>query len=266
MRLSKYRDARRGIIAGLAERIVDVAHRHPLPAAPALAPIRQVPSAFHARPGVAASPATPNPANVGPRYVQFIFVAGRRSEFELQRLRQRLEYYGGEGGLDWQPYLPELAEEIAIFAQGVAASEKLRYEAVPLDQGLIARLDAAERDNKVVAIIVDTWTLRLEQYHNFMREYDRRSYQNCVVLIPWNYDEETTLTEEKLKSAVQLTFVNRLLARDPNTFIDTIRSPEELRTSLSRALNAARMRIFTIAEVKKKAESENVIAKSVLQN
>jgi len=65
---------------------------------------------------------------------------------------------------------------------------------------------------------------------------------------------------------VQLAFVNRSLSKDPNTFIDTIRSPEELRASLSRALNAARMRIFTVAEVKKKAESGNVIAKSVLQN
>lgn len=266
MRLSKYRDIRHEIIGGIAERIIEIGRKHALPALPALPSIKQVPSAFQPRPGAPASAAAPNPGNVGPRYVQFIFVAGRRNEFELQKLRQRLEYYGGEGGPDWQPYLPDLAEEIAILAMGVAASEKLRYEAVPLDESLIQRLDAAERDNKVVAIIVDTWTLRLEQYHKFMREYDRRSYQNCVVLIPWNYDEETKLTEEKLKSAVQLTFVNRFLARDPNSFIDTIRSPEELKTHLGRALNAARMRIFTIAEVKKRAESENVIAKSVLQN
>jgi FxsC-like protein len=225
-----------------------------------------VPSAFQPPPGAPAPPAPTGPGNVGPRYVQFIFVAGRRNEFELQKLRKKLEYYGGEGGPDWQPYLPDLAEEIAILAMGVAASEKLRYEAVPLDESLIRRLDEAERDNKVVAIIADIWTLRLEQYHRFMREYDRRSYQNCVVLIPWNYDEETKLTEETLKQAVELTFVNRCLSRDPNTFIDTIRSPEELRTNLSRALNAARMRIFTVAEVKKKAESGNVIAKSVLQN
>jgi len=266
MRQSRYLDARRQIIDGLAERIIEIAREHPLPPLPAPPSIKQVPSAFQPPPGAPAPPAPSGPGNVGPRYVQFIFVAGRRNEFELQKLRKKLEYYGGEGGPDWQPYLPELAEEIAILAMGVAASEKLRYEAVPLDESLIRRLDEAERDNKVVAIIADIWTLRLEQYHRFMREYDRRSYQNCVVLIPWNYDEETKLTEETLKQAVELTFVNRCLSRDPNTFIDTIRSPEELRTNLSRALNAARMRIFTVAEVKKKAESGNVIAKSVLQN
>jgi FxsC-like protein len=266
MRQSRYLDARRQIIDGLAERIIEIAREHPLPPLPAPPSIKQVPSAFQPPPGASAPPAPAGPGNVGPRYVQFIFVAGRRNEFELQKLRKKLEYYGGEGGPDWQPYLPDLAEEIAILAMGVAASEKLRYEAVPLDESLIRRLDEAERDNKVVAIIADIWTLRLEQYHRFMREYDRRSYQNCVVLIPWNYDEETKLTEETLKQAVELTFVNRCLSRDPNTFIDTIRSPEELRTNLSRALNAARMRIFTVAEVKKKAESGNVIAKSVLQN
>ncbi|HSU84336.1 MAG TPA: TIR-like protein FxsC [Thermoanaerobaculia bacterium] len=266
MRQSRYLDARRQIIDGLAERIIEIAREHPLPPLPAPPSIKQVPSAFQPPPGAPAPPAPSGPGNVGPRYVQFIFVAGRRNEFELQKLRKKLEYYGGEGGPDWQPYLPDLAEEIAILAMGVATSEKLRYEAVPLDESLIRRLDEAERDNKVVAIIADIWTLRLEQYHRFMREYDRRSYQNCVVLIPWNYDEETKLTEETLKQAVELTFVNRYLSRDPNTFIDTIRSPEELRTNLSRALNAARMRIFTVAEVKKKAESGNVIAKSVLQN
>lgn len=266
MRQSRYLDVRRQIIDGLAERIVEIGRQHPLPALAAPPSIKEVASAFQPPPGAPAPAAPSGSGNVGPRYVQFVFVAGRRNEFELQKLRNRLEYYGGEGGPDWQPYLPDLAEEIAILAMEVAASEKLRYEAVPLDERLIQRLDEAERDNKVVAIIVDTWTLRLEQYHRFMREYDRRSYQNCVVLVPWNYDEETKLTEETLKQAVQLTFVNRFLSRDPNTFIDTIRSPEELRTNLSRALNAARMRIFTVAEVKKRAESGNVIAKSVLQN
>lgn len=266
MRQRRYLDARRQIIDGLAERIVEIAREHPLPPLPAPPSIQQVPSAFQPPPGAPSPPAPAGPGTLGPRYVQFIFVAGRRNEFELQRLRTKLEYYGGEGGPDWQPYLPDLAEEIAFLANRVAISEKLRYEMVPLDANLIQRLDEAERDNKVVAIIVDTWTLRLEQYHRFMREYDRRSYQNCVVLIPWNYDEETKLTEEKLQQAVQLTFLNRSLSRDPNTFIDTIRSPEELRTNLSRALNAARMRIFTVAEVQKKAESGNVIAKSVLQN
>ncbi len=266
MRQRRYLDDRRQIIDGLAERIVEIARKHPLPPLPAPPSVKQVPSAFQPPPGTPAAPTPASPANVGPRYVQFIFVAGRRNEIEAQRLRKKLDYYGGEGGPDWQPYLPDVAEEIAFLANAVAISEKLRYEMVPLDANLIQRLDEAERDNKVVAIIVDTWTLRLEQYHRFMREYDKRSYQNCVVLIPWNYDEETKRTEETLQQAVQLTFLNRCLSKDPNTFIDTIRSPEELRTSLSRALNAARMRIFTVADVKKKAESGNVIAKSLLQN
>lgn len=266
MKRSKYRDAREEVINRFGAKIIEVATKYELPALSELAAFDQVQSAFHSTPGAAAS-AAPNPAHVGPRYVQFIFVAGRRHEFELQKLRQKLECYGSEGGLDWRPYLPELAEEITTIAQGVAASEKLRSEMVPLDANLIQRLDAAERDNKIVAILVDTWTLRLEQYQKFMREYDKRSYPNCVLLIPWNLnDEETKLTQEVLQSAVQLTFVNRLLSKDPNSFIDTIASAQDLKANLSTALNTARMRILSVAEVKKKAESQQVFRKPILQN
>jgi FxsC-like protein len=265
MKRSKYRDAREEVINRLGDKILEVAQKYDLPSLP-VAAFGQVQSAFHGSPCAAAG-APPNPAYVGPRYVQFIFVAGRRHDFELQKLRNKLDFYGTVGGLDWQPYLPEVAEEIALIAQGVATSEKLLSEVVPLDANLIQRLDAAERDNKIVAILVDTWTLRLEKYREFMREYDKRSYPNCVVLIPWNFnDEETKLTQEVLQSAVQLTFVNRLLSKDPNSFFDTIGSPQDLRTNLSTALNTARMRILNIAEVKKKAESQQVFRKPVLQN
>jgi len=266
MKRSKYRDAREEVINRFGDKIVEVSQKYELPSLSGLAAFDQVQSAFHCKPCAPASAAA-NPAHVGPRYVQFIFVAGRRHEFEAQQLRKKLEFYGIEGGLDWQPYLPELTEEIATIAQGIAASERLRSEVVPLDANLIQRLEAAERDNKIVAIIVDTWTLRLEQYQKFMREYDKRSYPNCVVLIPWNLnDEETKLTREILQSAVQLTFMNRLLSKDPNSFIDMIGSAQDLKTSLSTALNTARMRILNVAEVKKRAESQQVFSKPVLQN
>ncbi|HWN42445.1 MAG TPA: TIR-like protein FxsC [Thermoanaerobaculia bacterium] len=265
MRISKHRNRRLEIIDRLAERIIEGGKKPP-PTMPGLPPPQEVQSAFHVRPGVPEA-AAPAASNVGPRYVQFIFVAGKRDEFELQNLRQRLECYGTEGGLDWQPYLPEQKEEIAIVAQGVAASEKLRYQEVPLDSDLIAHLEKALKDNKIVAIIVDTWTLRLEQYHELMRVYDQRSFANSVVIIPWNLnDEETKQTEATLRRAIEGTFQNRCLSKDPHSFFDAVQSPEDLRTSLSKALNTARTRIFSLAEVKKRLVTENVIARTFLQN
>lgn len=268
MRVGRYRDLRREIIDHLAETIIAAAREHPLPPLASPPEIQQVTSAFVSRnrPPAANGSTGANgasPANTGPRYVQFIYVAGRRCE--LQPLRQRLDGYGNEGGMDWQPYVPDYPEEVAIFAQGVAAAEKLRYESVPLGPDLVERLEAAERDNKIVALIVDTWTLRLEQYHRFMREYDRRSFLNCLVLVPWNpQDEETTRSRPLLEKALQVTFLNRMTVKDPHTFHDAVHSPHELRKRLSTALNAVRMRILNTAEVKRRAESERVIAKPIL--
>lgn len=272
MRLSKFRDARREVIDRLAATIISVAKEHPLPELPSPPALRSVTSAFLGRPasppaGGAATPAAASAPTstgaAGPRYVQFIFVAGRRSE--LQGVRSRLDGYGNEGGIDWQPYLPDYSEEVYVFAQSVAATEKLRYESVPLGPDLIQRLEAAERDDKIVVLLVDTWTLRLEQYHRFMREYDRRSFLNCVVAVPWNpRDEETVGSRDLLEKALQITFSNRLATSDPESFQSGIASPDELRQKLSAALNAARMRLLNVAKVRKLAESQRVIARPLL--
>jgi FxsC-like protein len=137
---------------------------------------------------------------------------------------------------------------------------------VPLGPDLIQRLEAAERDDKIVALLVDTWTLRLEQYHQFMREYDRRSFLNCVVAVPWNpRDEETVGARDLLEKALQVTFSNRLAAPDPGgTFQSGIASPDELRQKLGTALSATRMRLLNVAKVRKLAESERVITRPLL--
>ncbi|HEX2224178.1 MAG TPA: TIR-like protein FxsC [Thermoanaerobaculia bacterium] len=279
MRIGKYRDLRREIIDDLADAIIAAAREHPLPPLPSPPSFQELASSFHqeGHPEATGSGAcggnghgTPvhgaDPAaagGAGPRYVQFLFVAGRRSE--LQGLRKRLEGYGPEGGVDWQPYVPDHLDEVAYFAQSVAAAERLRYEVLPLGPDLVERLEAAERDNKIVALVVDTWTLRLEHYHRFLREYDKRSFCNCVVVVPWNpRDEETTKSRGLLEKALQVTFLNRFITRDPQTFHEAVHSPEELRKSLSTALNAARMRILNMAEVKKRAESDRVITKPIL--
>jgi FxsC-like protein len=112
---------------------------------------------------------------------------------------------------------------------------------------------------------VDTWTLQLESYRSFMKEYDDRNFLNCVVLVPWNAkDDETAKSRGMLEGRLQATFLKRMLARDPASFLDTISSPDDLRKSLATALNAARMRILSAAEVKRRAEGDRAIAQPIL--
>ncbi len=263
MRLNKYKDDYELFKMRLAEKLVAEARAVSLPSLELVPALNEIRSAFHSRSPVEQPVAVSESA--GPRFVQFIFVAARREEFRAARLRKKLEPYGDEGGMDWHPYLPDLPDEVALLAQEAALSEKLRYETVKLDSNIIEQLNEAERKNKIVAIIVDTWTLRLEHYHNFMREYDSRNFLNCIVLVPWNNkDDETATSRETLETAVKRTFLNRAISKDPNCFLDSISSPDELKQQLSTTLNKARMRIIERSMMIKKAESERVIAKPIV--
>jgi len=194
--------------------------------------------------------------------VQFLFVAGKRDE--LMPLRQQVSAYGDQGE-EWRPYHPDVEMAVRDVALEVALTERLWPEAVPLGPDLIARLTAAERSNKLVAIIVDTWTLRLEQYHEFMREYDRHNFLNCVVLIPWNEaDPETMGARNMLQQAMHAAFVRRVQVRDPHTFIDTIGTAPDLRRGLAKALAVARARVIYAAEVRRRVEQDHVISRPVI--
>jgi FxsC-like protein len=259
MKLSKHRDRYHEFLASFANKLIQAARTHTLPPLPQLPPINEIKNAFHRR-GAQAVKLAGEAANVGPRFVQFVFVAGRRDE--LRAVREKLDPYGEEGGFDWQPFLPEFTDEIGIMAQEVAWREKLHYGFVQLDNDITKRLDEAECQNKIVAIVVDTWTLCLPRYSNFMNEYDRRNFVHCVVLIPWNSrDDETEINRSILVNKMWGTFPHHAVKPDPNCFLDSISSPDELKKGLSVALNKARARITEKAEVMKKAESGQVIGK-----
>jgi FxsC-like protein len=265
---NRYRDARRTFIAALADRIVDVARDHELPPLGAKPLITDIRSAFveapaAAAPGAVAAPPVPAASTTrGPRYAQFIFVAGTRPE--LEALRQRVDCYG-LAGEDWKPYHPTAAMAVADVALEVAGGERLWPEPVPLGDDLIERLEQAKAQDKVVAIIADSWTLRLPAYNRFMRDYDERNFLNCVVLVPWNpADDETATSRPVLEDAVRFAFPNRSAVKDPKSFIDTIVSPEDLRANLSNALATARARVITAAEVQRRAESQNVVVKPII--
>lgn len=259
MALSKYRDRYQEFLTSFANKLIQAARAHVLPPLPQLPHIDRVENAFRRPGGQAAKPAGAG-VSAGPRFVQFVFVAGRRDE--LRAVREKLDPYGEEGGFDWQPYFPEVTDEVGIMAQEVAWREKLHYEFVQLNDKIIGRIEEAECQNKIVAIVVDTWTLYLQQYSAFMCEYDRRNFVNCFVLVPWNNrDDETSVNRSVLVDKMWGTFMRHAVKPDPNCFLDSIGSHDELKKGLSAALNKARARITEKADVMRKAESGQVIRK-----
>jgi FxsC-like protein len=261
-RSTKYHNCYHEFLKKFADKLINAARAHPLPPHPHPPSITEVESAFHRRRPEVEMYAEES-VNVGPGLVQFIFVAGNKDE--LRTKRDKLDSYGDEGGYDWHPYLPEVTEKVGLISQMVACAEKLTSNVVQINRNFRDWLEDAKNHNKIVAIVVDTWTLKLHRYHAFMCEYDGLKLLNCVVIVAWNKrDEELTETERlKLESLVQGTFTCNFVMGDRNCFVES-NSHDEFVKELSILLNKARQRVVERAEVLKKAEGLQVIPKPII--
>jgi FxsC-like protein len=134
-----------------------------------------------------------------------------------------------------------------------------------VDDDIIQQIEEAERDNRIVAIVVDAWTLRLAQYGTPMSAYDSRKFLNCAVLVCWNSGDDE-LTETKRSELTQLlreTFHRNIINPSPNCFLE-IHSHDELVKELPTMLSMARKRISEKAEVMKIATSDRIIGKPMI--
>jgi FxsC-like protein len=262
-KLAQHADDYEQLVTRFAQALVAGLEQGRLEPADDIPQIKQAPNVF-AREGAAlrAGATAETPVPVG-RFAQFVYVAARRSE--VQSLRDDVTRYGDEGGLDWKPYRPDLDGEIALIAQEIASKARLRYDGRTADAALVARLTDEDERRKIVVVIADLWTLRLDAYHRVMRELDERDLPNCVVLVPWNLDDaETAASREALSTALEYTFANKAAVKDPQTFVDGIASEEQLRNELAKALDAVRLRLIRIEEVRRRAESDRVIVKPIV--
>jgi FxsC-like protein len=269
-KLNRHRDAYQDFLNGLARALVQAAELYRLKPAAELPSIHTVPNAFEDPREETSSPPQlieapwADEETAGPRFVQFIFVAGSRDE--LSKVRKSINYYGRRGD-EWQPYLPEVEDQIIFLTGDVVWREKLIPRIVDLDQHIERRLEEAENENNIVVIVVDTWTLQLEQYSDFMRKYDRREFVNCVVMVPWNQnDSEAEESREALKGVIYSTFERKAVNKHPYTFYEWVSSPDALKRDLSVALNKARARVIEKSKRRKKAERQGVfIGKPIVE-
>ena len=254
----KLKDAYEDLLDVVTRKILEAAKLYPLPQLPTLPDIKQVESIFRQRTdgsGVDAKTAE----TAGPVYADFIYVAGRKAE--IQSLGRKIDNYGDEGGLDWKPYLPGVVEEVAIAAQTVASRERFRYRHVPLSANLVDLIEEAQKNNRVVIIIVDSWTLCLPEYRDLMRKYDTYSFWNCAVLIAWNdKDDDTIKKRSNLEAAIRRAFVTKSRTKDPNSFIDNVGSYDDFMSNLSIALQKVKFKIIDVTNDLRTIEGE-IVAK-----
>ena len=252
MNIERFRDDYKEFLSRLAQRILQVTDTHPLPPGDmARIDFESIPNAFEAAaltglmgPNVPVE--TSARAAVGPRHVVFVYVVGTRAE--LQNWRHMLEAYGDGGWVDWRPYFPPIDRCVTWYAQGVVHDEELNYERLDFRPDLVQLLRDAEAKNKIIILVVDSWTLSCSTYRDVMSEFDRYQFRNCCVVIPWNKDEETLGQADTLKRNLQQVFSRQTHTR----FRFAITTPAALEAEFAAAINQARKGAFS--EVFQKAE------------
>jgi FxsC-like protein len=223
-----------------ARRLVTAAENFPLSEAGSIQPLAGVESAFH-------NPSDKARLGVGPNAANFIFIAGRQSDF--LGVRKFTDSYGREGGHDWRPYHPQIKEEIGKVSEMVASSESLSYQEFPISDELISQIRAAEETNTVVIIIVDPWSVNIKRLQEPMRQFDQNNFLNCGLLIPWNEKDGETLKS----SDILVGQVEAMLSR---TFITNnvylrrhVRSHDDLKEEIIGAIGEVRRRMLHRAAV-----------------
>jgi FxsC-like protein len=265
LRNKKFRQQYDDFIPVLADKIIEAAQRHKLPALPNPPALDQITETFPAASTAPAEVAAPQAAGANPRYVKFIFLAGRKQE--LQPFRASLDPYGEENGGEWKPWLPDPRDEVDRLVQDVIHRENFVSEgAIPLDDNLEKRLDEAESTNKIVVIVVDMWTLQLANYRKLMHDVvDPKQLVNCVIVVPWNpQDAEAVNQRQKLETLLQATFVRHTASESPD-LLTQIDSATKMKDRLAAMLQVTKSKIIKRAEVQRKAIGAEAISLSNIQ-
>jgi FxsC-like protein len=256
MTVNEYQDSYRKFLRDFAQLLWERAGQYELPALDG-AEVSTAQSAFQSPRQARPATVQVEPDKLGPRYVKFIFIVGSKEEIR-QTQRTQVDNYGGFKGTDWRPYYPVSQTEVGRLALVCAAKdvETLGYDIVSVDESLLGQLETMEKNNNVVIIVVDPWTLKIDRYRNQLRNFDDRSFVNCAVLIPWNLnDPETNRDLEELRGHVGWALGKRIVQKDPTAILDRINSAERLDTEMAACFNKVRMRLIEYAQVAKPISS-----------
>jgi FxsC-like protein len=250
---SKYRFLYNEFIHELAKEIQAAADQHAVGPLDGPLDMDQVLNAFAAAPPPA--PGAPQvaavlPPETGPKCVQFVFVAGNPQEFP-PGLRTTLDCYKDAGGGDWQPFYPR-KRRIGSLAVHIASDEDLDFipSELPFSPNLAQDVSQAEKERRLVVLVVDSWTAELPPYQQVLQDFDRRNYFNCSVVVPWNEgDLETAQRRAALEQTILSAFPFRAVVKHPVYFRDAIRSEAELCEQLREVLIRLKEEVINKAKV-----------------
>jgi FxsC-like protein len=210
------------------------------PAASSIKQPSQLAPAFGGAAGMVAMRGAPPP---GPKLVDFVLVASTVNELRTTG-RKALQYYG-QAPDDWAPFTPEV-KRLAVELQTLAASEGMMSSVTAAGPDLTLRIDAGVRRNNIIVIVIDAWSLELDEYATVMKAYDALSKIHCAAMVVWNsHDSEPEANKAQLKAKLRRIFEYKTSpSQDPHSFRADIDTIDELRVYLRKAIVMIQQRII----------------------
>jgi FxsC-like protein len=181
-----------------------------------------IPSAWHGRGSqpAATSPAAgarrpdadrrrSRPSPPGKSVIAVCVVPGP-AELERVRSPERLRSCYNDDPRFWRAFLPPEDREAGLLLQEIATHERMFCDWVTFDGDLKGIVEQAEKEKKIVVILVDPWVIHLPRFVAAIREFDRTNYLNCTVLVLLNKDDEENQTKrDELLAELKELFYHR---------------------------------------------------------
>jgi FxsC-like protein len=165
----------------------------------------------------------------GPRHVHLVVAAGTADE--LRRGDDPTAYYGGRP-TDWAPFAPDHPEPLVRAAAAVAIEQRMTPYPEELDDRIVDRLEAAQRDNELVLLLVDPRTVGMPAHAAALRAYDDRLYTITGVVVAWNVADagsETLATAVRDMLPKKILFMGKAVHDSMRTVHEAVRTMEEFR-------------------------------------
>ena len=134
-----------------------------------------------------------------PTYARFVWIVAKRDELAQTRRVQYLECYDPYDRVEeWRPFLPDTSDPARLIATDAAREVQLAYHCagIPRNRNELQQLIEQAGDAYTPIVIVsDLWSLRLAQYQDVVRVFDKGKLDNCAVIFPWNLKDYDTNSE-----------------------------------------------------------------------
>lgn len=222
-------------VTNLAHQIVTVANAHRLTALNVLPQYQNISDPWVPQ---IAQQLPPRIRDEGPRYVDFVYVVATKDQ--IRGLRTHIDGYDDNNDARlWRPYFPPAADHVANMAEMRAHKRNLIPSRIDFGPDLIDRLQAARDAQRIVVLIIDPWSLQVPECNAIMTTYGTRNFWNCVVVVPWNEDDETRQQASALANVAKQVFFN---LRE-EAVLSQIRSSRDFVRQLEKAFLVAHKKI-----------------------